>query len=35
MLILGQPGFFDIDEHTAKLTEMGDLLVSPKRLNDW
>ena len=35
MPILGQPGFFDVDELTAKLTEMGDPLVALKRLIDW
>jgi transposase, IS5 family len=30
-----QPGFFDIDERTAKLTEMGDPLVGLKEQIDW
>ena len=30
-----QPGFFDINERTAKLTEMGDPLVALKKLIDW
>ena len=35
MPIRHQPGFFDINERTAKLTEMGDPLVSLERLIDW
>lgn len=30
-----QPGFFDIHERTAKLTEMGDPLVGLDKLIDW
>ena len=30
-----QPGFFDIQERTTKLTEMGDPLVGLKGLIDW
>lgn len=30
-----QPGFFDIEERTAKLTEMGDPLVGLKEQIDW
>jgi hypothetical protein len=30
-----QPGFFDIQERTTKLTEMGDPLVALKGLIDW
>jgi len=30
-----QPGFFDIHERTAKLTEMGDPLVGLKEQIDW
>ncbi|MGA9646769.1 MAG: IS5 family transposase [Candidatus Korobacteraceae bacterium] len=35
MSIRFQPGFFDIDERTAKLTEMGDPLVGLKEQIDW
>ena len=35
MPIRHQPGFFDIHERTAKLTEMGDPLVALKGLIDW
>ena len=35
MPIRHQPGFFDINERTTKLTEMGDPLVALKRLIDW
>ena len=35
MPIRHQPGFFDINERTAKLTETGDPLVALKRLIDW
>jgi len=35
MLIRLQPGFFDIHERTAKLTEMGDPLVGFKEQIDW
>ena len=35
MPIRFQPGFFDIHERTAKLTEMGDPLVALKGLIDW
>ena len=35
MPIRYQPGFFDIHERTAKLTEMGDPLVALKGLIDW
>ncbi len=35
MSIRLQPGFFDIDERTAKLTEMGDPLVGLKEQIDW
>lgn len=30
-----QPGFLDINERAAKLTEMGDPLVALNRLIDW
>ena len=30
-----QPGFFDIHERTAKLTEMGDPLVGLNEQIDW
>ncbi len=30
-----QPGFFDINERAAKLTEMGDPLVALNKLIDW
>jgi len=30
-----QPGFFDIHERTAKLTELGDPLVGLKEQIDW
>ena len=30
-----QPGFFDIAERTAKLTQMGDPLVGLKEQIDW
>ena len=30
-----QPGFFDIDEHTAKLTQMGEPLVGLNEQIDW
>lgn len=30
-----QPGFFDIEERTAKLTDMGDPLVGLKEQIDW
>jgi IS5 family transposase len=35
MPIRFQPGFFDIHERTAKLTEMGDPLVGLKEHIDW
>ena len=35
MSIRLQPGFFDIDERRAKLTEMGDPLVGLKEQIDW
>ncbi|MGO9737156.1 MAG: IS5 family transposase [Desulfomonilaceae bacterium] len=35
MSIRLQPGFFDIHERTAKLTEMGDPLVGLKEQIDW
>ena len=30
-----QPGLFDIEERTAKLTKMGDPLVELKARIDW
>ena len=30
-----QPGFFDLETHTAKLTEMGNPLVELNALIDW
>ncbi|MHB8746656.1 MAG: hypothetical protein ACYC7I_09020 [Gammaproteobacteria bacterium] len=30
-----QPGLFDLETHTAKLTEMGDPLVELNALIDW
>ena len=30
-----QPGFFDINERTAKLTEMGDPLIGLNAQIDW
>ena len=30
-----QPGLFDVEERTAKLTKMGDPLVALKARIDW
>lgn len=35
MITQRQPGFFDIEERTAKLTEMGDALVGLNAQIDW
>lgn len=32
---MAQPGFFDIDERSAKLTRMGDPLVGLNSQIDW
>lgn len=35
MSICFEPGFFDVDELAAKLTEMGDPLVLFNKKIDW